>query len=196
MSHSLLPTLHLNADSPYFHTGDIPEIVHLKDPALSIILDYKKVRAITIRPEASISDAGIEMKACGVHLLLVVDDEGRVVGLISSEDILGEKPVKISQEKYVSRAELKVRSIMTPQDKIAVIDYEVLKLAKVVQVIQTLKAAKQHYALVVEVHPTTHAQTVRGLLSLSQISKQLAINVIDDDPLARSLIELRNEIRN
>lgn len=189
-----LPTLHLNAGSPYIHTGDLPELIHIEDPALSVMLDYKHTRAITIAPTAFIAEAHIEMKACGVHLLLVVDNESRVVGLISSEDILGEKPVKIIQEKHLSRAEVRVRLVMTPQEHIVAIDYEALRLAKVAHVIQTLKAAKQHYALVVEVNHANHQQTVRGLFSLSQISKQLAINVIDDDPLARSLIELRHKI--
>lgn len=188
-----LPTLHLNAGSPYFHTGDLPEIIHLNDPALSVMLDFKQTKAITIKPSALLHEANIEMKACGVHLLLVVDDEGKVVGLISSEDILGEKPVKITQEKHVSRADVRVRMIMTPQEHILAIDYETLRLAKVAHVIQTLKQAKQHYALVVELDTHRH-QTVRGLFSLSQISKQLDMNVIDDDLLARSLLELRSKI--
>jgi CBS domain containing-hemolysin-like protein len=189
-----LPTMHLNAGSPYYHTGDLPELIHLEDPALSVMVDFKHTRAITIAPTAFIAEAGIEMKACSVHLLLVVDNEGRVVGLISSEDILGEKPVKITQEKHLSRAEIRVRLVMTPQEHIVAIDYETLRLAKVAHVVQTLKAAKQHYALVVETNHGTHQQTVRGLFSLSQISKQLTVNVIDDDPLARSLIELRHKI--
>lgn len=189
-TYQVLPTLHLNANSPYFHTGELPELIHIDEPALNVMLDYKHTRAITIDPNAPIMDASIEMKACGVHLLLVTDEEGRVVGLISSEDILGEKPVKITREKHISRADMKVRMVMTKQEEIIAIDYEVLRLAKVANVIQTLKQAKQHYALVIEIVPHTQAQIVRGLFSLSQLSKQLAINIIDDDALlARSLLE-------
>jgi CBS-domain-containing membrane protein len=189
-----LPTLPLKADSPYYHTGELPELIHLDDPALSAMLDFKQTKAITIAPTAYIQEAELEMKACNVHLLLVIDEESQVVGLISSEDLLGEKPVKLIQEKHLSRAELRVRLVMTPQKEIVTLDYNDLKLAKIGHIVQTLKQAKQHYALVVYLHPVNKQQTVRGLFSLSQLSRLLGLNVIDDDPLARSLIELRGKI--
>ncbi|NNM60122.1 MAG: CBS domain-containing protein [Legionellales bacterium] len=189
-TYQVLPTLHLNANSPYFHTGELPELIHIDEPALNVMLDYKHTKAITIAPNAPIIEANIEMNACGVHLLLVTDEEGRVVGLISSEDILGEKPVKITREKHISRVDMKVRMVMTKQEDVIAIDYEILRLAKVGSVIQTLKNANQHYALVIEIMPHTQTQMVRGLFSLSQSSKQLAMNVVDDDALlARSLLE-------
>lgn len=189
-----LPTLHLQPGTHYIHSGELPEIIHIDDPALAVMLDYETTQAVTIHQHAFLTEATIEMKACHVHTLLVVDSEDHIVGIISSEDLLGEKPVKVSQEKFINRSDLKVRMIMTPQEQIVVLDYDTLRLAKVGHIIQTLKAFKQHYALVVQNHPKTKQQMIRGFYSLSQISKLLAVNIIDDDPLARSLGELRGKI--
>ncbi|MBB70882.1 MAG: hypothetical protein CMF50_00600 [Legionellales bacterium] len=191
-----LPTVSLNAGSEYFHSGELPVIVHLDDSALDVMLDYKHVKAITINADAPISEARAEMQFCGVHLLLVTDKDARVVGLISSEDILGEKPVVITESRHIARADITVKMVMTPQSDIIAIPMEELRITRVGHVLQTLKNAKQHYALVVEINPDTQAQTVRGLFSLSQISKQLSINISDEELHATSLADLQKKIED
>lgn len=182
----------LSKGCSYIHSGELPEITHLDDSALDIMIDFKKTKAITVKKNTPISVAGLEMKACSVHMLLVTDEDDTVLGLITSADLLGEKPVQAAQEKFISRAEVKVGMILTTIDKIIAIDYNELRIAKVGHIIQTLNQAKQHYALVVD---TDNGQpTLRGIFSLLQISRQLDKNVIKNDPLAGSIAELSKKI--
>ena len=191
-----LETISLTNHLPYIHAGEIPEITHIDDPALDVLIDFKSVKAITIRQNAPITDARAKMQACGVHMLLVINQEHGVIGLITSEDILGEKPVLAAQEKFISRAEVKVSMILTPIEKIIAISYETLRLAKVAHIIQTLNQGKQHYALVIDHKDNTNNLIIRGMFSLSQISKQLDKNVLDDFLPASTLAELNHKIDN
>lgn len=192
---SAIQVIHLNTGSSFAHPQTPPEIVHLDDPALHVMTDLKHANAITIEPDATISEAAMEMRVCHTHLLLVVDNENIVRGLISSEDILGEKPLKITQEKRMRRAEVLVHMVMTPQEEIVAINNEDLNLAKVGNVVKTLHELKQHYALAVEVEQFSGEQTVCGLFSLSQISKQLGFDVTSDISEAQSIIELHRDVK-
>ena len=189
-----LPTVNLTKHTPYVHAGEQPEITHIDDSALDIMIDFKTVKAITISQTAPIADARAKMQACGIHMLLVTDQEDGVIGLITSEDILGEKPVLAAQEKFISRAEVKVSMILVPAEQVIAIEYSVLQLAKVAHIIQTLHQNKQHYALVIDTD--TDKTIVRGMFSLSQISKQLDKNILDDFLPASTLAELNRKIDN
>ena len=46
------------------------------------------------------------MIARGVRLLLVADEREEVLGVITATDILGEKPLRVSVERGLTRAEL------------------------------------------------------------------------------------------
>jgi signal-transduction protein with cAMP-binding, CBS, and nucleotidyltransferase domain len=185
-----LSVSHLPADCCYIHSGEMPELVHLDDLALNVMFDYEHTRAITVDQHELLADARIEMKACGVHVLLVIDESQHVVGIISSEDILGEKPVKVSQEKDIPRAQVKVRMVMTPREHVVTLNYADLRLARVGELVQTLRQAKQHYALVTE--NKDEKTLVRGLFSLTFISKHSPGQVGSDDLMARTVSELRH----
>ncbi len=190
-----LPVIPLNAGSSYSHPPTPPEIVHLDDAALDVMVDLKQANAFTIGPDAPIPEAAMEMRVCHTHILLVTNKEEYVVGLISSEDILGEKPLKINLERRIKRSDITVRMVMIPQTEIIAINIEELRHAKVSSVIQTLHEMHQHNALVVEVDALTGEQTVRGLFCLHQISKQLGRDVTFDMSEAHTLYELQHGMR-
>lgn len=189
--YTTLPTLTLQENVPFIHPHEPPVVAHLDDLALHVMEDLKYTRAVTIHPKASIDDAYAEMKICNVKVLLVAN-EATVIGLISAEDILGEKPIKIMQERRLQRGEITTEMVMTPQSDIAVFDMAELKHAKVGNIVETLKAIKQHYALVVQINEG--AQTVRGLFSSSRLSEQLAMDVTYDLSSAQSISELQKDL--
>ena len=84
--------------------------------------------------------------------------------------------------------------ILVPAEQVIAIEYSVLQLAKVAHIIQTLHQNKQHYALVIDTD--TDNTIVRGMFSLSQISKQLDKNILDDFLPASTLAELNRKIDN
>jgi hypothetical protein len=123
----------------------------------------------------------------------VVDHDDKVAGFISSEHILGEKTIKLIHEKRIPRHEVEVQMVMRPQSDVSAFDYASLKHAKVGHVINTMRNAHQHYALVVELD-SEHNQTVRGMFSLSLLSKQLNSDYISDVPEARTIAELTRKL--
>ena len=165
----------------------------MSDPALSMMADFNKLRAITISKNAPISDAEITMKSCGIHMLLVIDNSAQVVGLITSEDLLGSKPVQLAQENHLARNEIKIHLVMTPINQAAAIEYNELAHAHLSNVVATMKQAKQHYALAVE-KGTDGQLVIRGLFSLAHISRHAGINLLNDRQFADSLAELQQKI--
>lgn len=154
----------------------LPELVHLDDPAVSVMLDYSRVTPQTIGPNVSMDDALHEMEMIGAHLLLVVDEDDQVIGILSAENILGERPIKLIQERRIDRASVRVKMVMVPIDKVIALDSDDIKYARVGNIVNTLSAEHQRYALVVQSKNGDQIK-LRGLFTSSQISKQLHRNV-------------------
>ncbi len=191
MNYHALATVQLGSENDYYKAGDLPEIVHADDSALDVLFDFKHTKALTIGYEKPIFEARQEMTFCGILVLLVVDELGQAVGLISSEDILGTKPVKISQEKDMQRADIKVSMIMTPCEKLTAISIQDVESAKVGHILETLIENKCHYALAVDVDADTDKKIVRGVFSLTHISRQLDIDPATQARYATSLAKLK-----
>src|SRR5687768_11135417 len=109
----------------------LPEKVTLDDPALSVVTDFQRVTAVIILAGDPIDEAHRRMIQRGVRLLLVVDQDRKVVGVITAHDILGEKPMQTLVERGMRREELVVRDIMTPQERLEVLNIATVRRAKV-----------------------------------------------------------------
>ncbi|HEV7822027.1 MAG TPA: CBS domain-containing protein, partial [Burkholderiales bacterium] len=118
---------------------DLPEKVSLDDPALSVMTDLERVSAVLIRPDDSIDEANRRMIQRGVRLLLVVDGARAVGGLITANDILGEKPMQFITQRGGRRQDIVVRDIMTPQHQLEVLDMHEVSHARVGHIVSTLK---------------------------------------------------------
>ena len=191
----LLPVITLKSGLSYSHSPYLPEVIHFNDPALHAMFDFKYANVISVYPDAMISEVAMSMRISHTHLLLVIDKENNVIGFISLEDILGEKPLQVTQERKIKRSEILVRMVMTRLENIIAFDYADLIYAKVGNVAQTLNHRKQHYALAVEIDPKTDEQIVRGFFSLSSMSKQLGVDVISGLSEAHSLAELQHTFK-
>lgn len=148
------------------------ERVSLDAPALSVMTDLKQVTAVTIDPEASIEHAMRVMVRRNVRLLLVVNVDNEIVGLITATDLLGEKPLQHVHTHGGKRGDIQVRDIMTPHERLEVIDFPAVCAAKVGHVLATLRHARRQHALVVDSDARGHAM-VRGIFAASQLSRQL-----------------------
>jgi CBS domain-containing protein len=166
-----------------------PARVALDGPAVNTMTDFKQVAAVTIDPGAAIKDANRRMIENGIRLLLVVENPDRVLGIITANDILGEKPLQIVQERGVTHSEITVRDVMTPHELLEVIQIRDVLNARVGHVVATLRRAGRQHALVVEPNGGDSCQAVRGLFSASQIARQLGVQVHVGD-VARTFSEI------
>ena len=153
----------------------LPDRVNLDNPALDVMTDFRRLTAFIATPGDSIKQAEERMIRRKVRLLFVMDGQDRVAGLITNTDIQGEKPLQVVQSRGIRRDEVLVADIMTPVDRLEAVDYEDVAHARVGHVLETLKSRGRQHALVIE--NVNGRQMVRGLLSLSQLSKQLGVTV-------------------
>jgi len=171
-------------------TQAVPDRVTLDDAAASVMTDLTRVTAIIILPGDTVDEAHRRMIQRGVRLLLVVDQDRKVLGIITAPDILGEKPVLAASERGLQRQEVLVRDVMTPQEKLEVLEMADVRAAKVGHIVATLKKAGRQHAVVVE-RDARDRQLVRGLFSATQVARQLGVT-IQTSEVARTFSEIES----
>lgn len=169
-----LPTFRLQTRIELAQTetpNDSP--VTIDSPAIRVMTDLLQVKAATIRSSMSLAEAALSMSSQDIHLLFVVDKMPTLMGLVTTRDLHGVKPMQIVQALNIRYNELTVAHVMTSLDKLEAIDYEHLRYATVGDTITTLKHLGRSHLLVVEEYGSDAQRRVRGLVSLSQIERQL-----------------------
>ncbi len=168
----------LDSDVTYYRPiQDLPEKVNMNSPALEVMTDLKKVTAMSINPCATLDQANQRMTSSNVHLLFVTNQFHHVLGIITSNDLVGDKMLKYLSEVGGKREEVMVRDLMTPQSKIEVLHMAEIKGARVSDVVAILKDAKRRHALVID-DDFSGAQVICGIFSTVQISKQLGEKIV------------------
>jgi CBS-domain-containing membrane protein len=173
-------------------TQIVPDRVTMDDPAQHVMTDLRSVTAVIILSGDSVDEAHRRMIQRGVRLLMVVDQNRHVVGLVTASDILGEKPMQLVTQRGIRREELLVRDIMTPQAELEVLDLHDVRSAKVGHIVATLKRSGRQHAVVVE-HDHSSRQTVRGLFSATQIARQLGVDIATSE-IARTFSEIEAQL--
>jgi CBS domain containing-hemolysin-like protein len=163
--------------------------VNNQSPAILVMTDLRQQSAVTVEANASIDWALQRMKTARVRLLFVVNSDRQVLGLITSTDIQGEKPLQFHQALHLRFEEIMVRDIMTPQNQLEVLHMEDVMRASVGDIVKTLKAIGRHHALVLDEDCRRGRAAIRGIFSVSQISKQLD-QLIEMTDVAHSFAEV------
>ena len=153
------------------------------DPALKVMTDLNQVTAFEIDCASSIDEANNKMIACGVRLLFVKELNGKLAGIITANDILGEKPLLAVRNNNVSRANVKVRHIMTPTSKLTGLPMEHINTSRVADIVTAFKWSRRHHMLVLENldGDSAGSSIVRGIFSITQLSRQLGEDIMPDE---------------
>jgi CBS-domain-containing membrane protein len=192
MSYTRLPSRNLDKTAGLLRPACVlPDRVTLDNPALDVMTDFRRMTAFIATPGDSIAQAEERMHRRKVKLLFVMDGEDRVAGLITNTDISGEKPLQVVQSRGIRRDEIQVADIMTPVDRLEAVDFDDLAHARVGHVLETLKARGRQHALVIE--QVGNRQMVRGLLSLTQLCKQLGV-VVETTEIAHTFTEIGQQL--
>lgn len=147
--------------------------VSLASPGLDVMTDLTEVKAATIDPGTSLSGAEQMMIHQGVRLLFVVSDFPCIEGLVTSTDLLGDKPMRLVHQRNIRHEELCVADVMTCLPMLDAIDYEELRSANVARVVATFKQFGRNHMLVVQAASAQSPARIRGVLSLTQLERQL-----------------------
>ena len=164
-----------------------PKLVTLESPALEVMTDLRHMHAAVIEPQVTMESANAYMLQRGVRSLLVLNQDRALGGLITATDILGEKPLRFSEERRVKHHDILVSDIMTPLDRLEAIPFEEARHAKVGHVISSLRDSGRQHTLVID--KLLGKVQVCGIFSLSQIEKQLGAP-IESTGVANSFAEI------
>lgn len=168
---------HITDPLGYFKpTQELPAKLSLDSPAMMTMTDLRQVSALTVEPNVSIDWALTRMREGGVRLLLVTNHDNQVVGLITSTDILGEKPLRLLRELNLRHSEIRVRDVMVPREQLEFIPLSDVLKASVGNVVETLRRTGRRHALVYDTDMRTGMPAVRGIFSATRLGQQLGIS--------------------
>lgn len=147
---------------PFFH---VHNPVTVSSSAVEVMTDLRFIPAATVSAELDIESARQKMIARGVRALLVVNVLQDVIGIVTSSDFTEEWPAAVSL----------VRHIMTGAEHIEVLFLTDVLLARVGDIVATLKDSGRQHALVLEEQASSGHRLVCGIFSATQIARQLGI---------------------
>lgn len=151
--------------------------VTLDSPALEVMTDLTTVKAATVNPSMTLRQAEQTMIYLGVRTLFVVSEMPAIVGLVTSTDLHGDRQMRLVQQRNIRYEELCVADVMAALSELDAIDYEDMKAATVGNVVATLRRHGRNHLLVSEVAPGEQRQRLRGVISRTQIERQLGLPV-------------------
>ena len=130
------------------HAPHLPAVARTAEPhhpALSLLTDLQQSPCVV----ASHSD-GIEatlhlMKRAGVRMVFVSGADGGLVGMVSAEDIQGERPVVRASSHHVPVSELTLSDVMVPVGAWDVVDLSQVRTARLGDIADVLAAQRRLY---------------------------------------------------
>ena len=164
------PTSH-SPTARLWSRGHVASRIAADDPAILLITDFSRERAWTVVEGRSVDEAAREMECAGVGALLVVRSEV-VTGLITWLAIQGRRPSEfVGAAGSALRAELQVGDVMTPWDRLTVLDWRAISASRVRHVEEWARNTRATHALLLE--RLEGNAYVRGLLSRGHVERSL-----------------------
>ncbi|MFC1603297.1 CBS domain-containing protein [Pseudomonadota bacterium] len=149
----------------------------LNDPAMYVMTDFNIMPPFAIGPTASIDAANAKMIASGIRMLFVTGSDGTLFGIVTANDVLGEKPVRYLHEHSGTREDIMTQDIMTPHSELQALKLLDVEMSTVGDVIETMKKLQRQHVLVVETSETKSGESIRGLFSSTQITRQTGVEI-------------------
>lgn len=180
---------------PQCGASEVPRMT-LEDPALNVLTDFTKTAAFSIGLDEPIDHALLYMKTVGVRLLFVLGGDGWLAGLVTSHDIMGEKPMLYLQSidcnhNTCTRSDVLVKNIMTPVSHWEVIDYADIENAQISRIIAAFKATGRRHLVVTGNSENCPESIVRGIFSASRVEQAISLQ-LEIVTTARSFAEIEH----
>lgn len=147
-------------------------------PGLDVMTDLAQVKAATISPDTGLAMAEQVMIHHGVRSLFVVSSFPCVDGLVTASDLVGDKPMRLVNQRLVKHQDLTVADVMTDLSQLNALDYDQLKTATVGRVVVTLQKTGRTHLLVVQAANAEGPARIRGVISVTQVERQLGRPVL------------------
>jgi len=158
----------------------------MEDSAIAVMTDHRIEKAPTCLLDKSLDRAMKQMAEENCNMLLVIEEGGEILGLITSADISGEKPITYTQRSGKKRSELKVKHLMTKIQDIPSLSIKDVLESKIGDILRTLNEIGSEYVLVTM--EENEGTFIRGVFSARSIARSLKI-FFDPSPGARTFAE-------
>ena len=153
-------------------TGPVNESwqVKLTDPATFVMTDFRERSFFRVAPDEQIDEVLNKMKHAGLRAAFVMDKQSdRLLGMITSYDIMGEKPLRYLQSAgFTEHKDILVSDIMENLKDLVAVDVNDVEKSTVQSVLEVLQKCGRTHLPVVEkkVGEELH---LRGLFSASRV---------------------------
>ena len=165
----------------------VQQTAGLNDDALMLFTDLRNSSIVMASHQDGLDQTLHVMKRAGVRMVFVTGVHGELMGLVTADDLLGERPVMRALAEHVRHEELALEHVMTPVAVWQVVTMAQLVGARVGHIVATLREHGLRYLLVTEV--VEGVTSLRGLFSARRVELALQ-TVIEGSLLSRSFADL------
>lgn len=144
--------------------------VKLTDPATFVMTDFRERSFFRVAPDEQIDEVLNKMKHAGLRAAFVMDKQSdRLLGLITSYDIMGEKPLRYLQSAgFTEHKDILVSDIMENLKEMVAVEVHDVEKATVRSVLDVLQKSGRTHLPVVEKKAGEELH-LRGLFSASRV---------------------------
>lgn len=160
---------------------------HAHDPALSLFTDLHHSPCVVASHRDGLEQTLHLMRRAGVRMVFVEGADGELVGMVTAEDLQGERPVLRASAHHVPHRDLTLADIMVPVTQWDTADISHVRVAHVGDIVATMREHNLRYLLVTQRKGGT--TVLRGLFSASRLERALN-TTIEPDLHSRNFAEL------
>ena len=157
------------------------------DPALGLFTDLHHSPCVIASHRDGLEQTLHLMRRAGVRMVFVAGADGDLVGMVTAEDLQGERPVQRASAHHVGHHELTVADIMVPITQWDTVDIAQVRVAHVGEIVATMREHNLRYLLVTQ--KKGGSTVLRGLFSASRLEQALN-TTIEPDLHSRNFAEL------
>ena len=165
--------------------------IDLNSQATTLMVDFTKSMATTASVSITVNDALELMRANRIRALMIIGYHGEFAGVITAMDLMGRKPMLYANEAGIPRADVLVKQIMLPKNKLKAFARADVEKSSIGDVMQTLQALNEQHILVVDGEDNN--MQITGLFSASDFKRAFGIT-IDSTQVAHTFSDLERVI--
>ena len=151
-----------------------PWQVELTDPAATVMTDFNVRALFKVSAEDTIDEALQKMKVAGLRIGFVVDGTSdKILGMITSYDIMGEKPMRYLQsvgfaDRGVTHKDIKVKDIMEKVEDWVSVEMKNVDTVNVQALLDVFQKTGRTHLPVIDSHEGKEHH-LRGLFSSAKV---------------------------
>ncbi len=159
----------------------------LSDPALTLFTNLHHSPCVIASHRDGLDQTLHLMRRAGVRMVFVAGADGELVGMVTAEDLQGERPVLRASAHHVRHHELTLADIMVPITQWDTVDIAHVRSARIGDLVATMHEHNLRYLLVTQ--NKDGSTMLRGLFSASRLEQALN-TTIEPDLHSRNFAEL------